>query len=879
MQRIVWMIILSYLGLIQVVGQNIYVSPDGHDGANGSYNNPVRSIKVAANLAVEQKADSVLIAGGIYFFGETLVLGTAHSGIVFAAEGPGETIFTAGIKIDNWEPYLGSIVKAPLPEGLERIRYLQDQNTPWLERSATEYFSTTELAGGEDNGCIECNNYTESTQSDMSNIRVPSNFIVPDPSKVGQYDLRANTLPWHLEVLPLLSYNASERRLYTQVPALYDLRKDAEEVSPKSWVLNSIEGIDQPGEWACIDQTIYYYPINGTQSIYAPGITEIIRIDNGVNDGNAAAGAVVQDITFRGITFTGGDFRAMESGDITAQHDWMVVDQPDALLTIRNAERIKVLDCRFEKSGGTGLRIDRYGKFHRIENNYFAYLGRGGINIAGRGPGYGDVSSENTIAYNYLEHIGMEKWASVAIMLDNSSKNYIHHNYITNTYFTGIAVVGPRQLMFAAHAEDAADFYVGREFHFWEMHPDIYDFMEDNGGILSGSQEAMRYVYNYGNRIVENALVDVCTGKDIFINGQIYISGSQRSVSEADIKTNYVERNYFYDSYNHSINDYVIYSDSDQDACDYIGNMIHGVANGDAQPEPLPIILAFNQWAETEQEGMGQIRLLANVSEEVTYCNEEDCDFLIGYDYIQAGGVLNGVGGSAEYLEVYRAMYLAICDENFPQVESLPGAEVMRSRLRELIIGYGGTVPDCSSLNSNCWADICNRRTFRVFEAFDKLCGNLQAIDSFTLMAPLKDGSSYAISAGEGIVLKPGFSSGIGSEITFSVRGCAQPLMESREKRPSILFENISAIDFWTYPNPINGDQGYLKWKSEEYCNELVSIYIRNLNGQMVQSKRIHFWGWEGEVSMDWNNEVSGTYIVELVGSNGWRLAKKWLRL
>ena len=59
----------------------------------------------------------------------------------------------------------------------------------------------------------------------------------------------------------------------------------------------------------------------------------------------------MRHITFRGITFTGGDFRITQPEDVTGQHDWNFVDEPDALLRIRNAESITVEGCTFAKSG------------------------------------------------------------------------------------------------------------------------------------------------------------------------------------------------------------------------------------------------------------------------------------------------------------------------------------------------------------------------------------------------------------------------------------------------------------------------------------------------------------------------------------------------
>ena len=146
-----------------------------------------------------------------------------------------------------------------------------------------------------------------------------------------------------------------------------------------------------------------------------------------------------------------------------------------------------------------------------------------------------------------------------------------------------------------------------------------------------------------------------------------------------------------YDSFNHSSNDYALYSDSDQDDCNYIGNMINGVQNNDFQPEITPIILAFNQWAETEDEGAGQITLRANVTENSTFCNIAECRHTLGRDFVEEGQIINGIGGSATFLSNYQQMFTAICDENFPQIGTLPGAQAMRIRLRSTITEFGGT--------------------------------------------------------------------------------------------------------------------------------------------------------------------------------------------
>jgi len=133
--------------------------------------------------------------------------------------------------------------------------------------------------------------------------------------------------------------------------------------------------------------------------------------------------------------------------------------------------------------------------------------------------------------------------------------------------------------------------------------------------------------------------------------------------------------------------------------------MINGVLNGDNQTDPTPIILAFNQWAESETEGMGQILLRANLTEGSTFCNDAECSHTLGIDFVEEGQIINGMGGDAAFLAIYEQMYAAIRDSNFPQITSLPGAQAVRDRLAVKILEYGGTVPLVGDFNNSSSVD------------------------------------------------------------------------------------------------------------------------------------------------------------------------------
>jgi hypothetical protein len=319
------------------------------------------------------------------------------------------------------------------------------------------------------------------------------------------------------------------------------------------------------------------------------------------------------------------------------------------------------------------------------------------------------------------------------------------------------------------------------------------------------------------------------------------------------------------------MNDYVIYSDSDQDGCDYIGNMIHGVQNGDAQPGALPIILAFNQWAETDEEGMGQISLLANLSEMVAYCDIEDCDYLLGYDFIDEGGVVNGVGGSAAYLETYQQMYAVLCNDNFPQVDELPGVQPVRNRLIALIERYGGSVPECGG----CWNEICQNNQVTAFGPFEKLCGEVHAQQDLTLKGALKSQSQYRFSAGNSITLLPPFSTGTGSELTFSINAC--PLIRKEEKI-TVQEYNPQISNLMVYPNPVSTGEVTVEFFADNSLEDLYTLSVYSINGSLIQQL-------EGVVQKGANSRMidvhqwnDGLYFLTLFSQQGLRLTGKLLK-
>ena len=152
----------------------------------------------------------------------------------------------------------------------------------------------------------------------------------------------------------------------------------------------------------------------------------------------------VRNLVFRGLTFTRADRDVWNENDTGMQHDWAMIDKPDALVRLRGAERCTVENCKFRDSGGNAIRLDLYAQKNRIEGNEIRHMGQGGIALLGYGAGTKDVNKNNEILNNHIHHCGLIYWHSLGVVLWQSGENHIANNYIHDMPRHAICLSGPR---------------------------------------------------------------------------------------------------------------------------------------------------------------------------------------------------------------------------------------------------------------------------------------------------------------------------------------------------------------------------------------------------------------------------------------------------
>ncbi len=665
-----------------------YVATNGNDDNPGTPAQPLKTFpgaKAKVRTVRDGSGDiTVYFRGGSYVFDTTVVLGPQDSGttnqtITYAAY-PGETpVFSSLVRVTGWSTYQAGIMVAPLPGGVSHVRYLHDAGENWMERSSTAFFRP---AIQSPSGGSESEHWEPGSQDNKTYTLYPGSFNMPDPSKGSQYDLRVHMTAWHAQVLPISGITPGSRRIDLATSSHYPLYNGIDDLLTECWVLNSIAGIAGPGQWACIDSKIYLWPVSGTSDIYIPSLRELIRIDAG-GDGNTWTGTPVRYIHFDGITFTGCDYRPMAQNDVCAQHDWQMVDVPEGLLRFRNAADCNVGNCTFTKSGCDGVRLDRHCQNIAIDNCEFSFLGKGGVVLTGRGPGYGDVNKNNTITNSHFNSTSRIKWDAAAVHIDQSSSNLVKQNYFEDLPLSAIIVSGCRE---SNLAEAEADGVINRDFHWSEVRPDL---IENPWG-------ASAEFYDHDNVVEENTFRAVHAGRSElvpavsdeapgFTNGMIYTTGRKKGATDT------IRKNYFFDvsalpTYSHT---WVVLGDGHEDYLDFHQNMAYNLQQAGGFEE--------TPFMSNNCNVSGGCRAFANVKLNSPYSSME-CDICTGTSY---GGNIDfdtgNPSGSAAYLAQYIEMYRLLCTRGLPGPKPLPGAEDIKTNLADVITGYGGTLPDCSS--------------------------------------------------------------------------------------------------------------------------------------------------------------------------------------
>lgn len=494
---------------------DFYVSPQGADAWSGTFAKPNAQRTDGPFATVERARDAVrdsghnrtedvlvLIRGGTYRITKTIVFGLQDSGrgdstITYAAY-PGETpVFSSGRQVINWKRVTAvpglpkeAIGKVQVADVSGNFHALFDTDG-LLPRARSKGFIP--LEGGSRN-----------------ELRFPAGRLKNWPNVEDVEIVVRPHHAWIVNILPLKSVDERRQIARTSVDATYAMNplhflKQTE----SCWVENTLEELDEPGEWVLNTKEgkLYLWPRNDS-FVLAPQLTELIRIEGNI-DKEGPKDSPVRNLCFRGLTFMHGERYQLDSDDAGLQHDWDMHDKANALVRLRGTENCVIKQCRFAHSGSGAIRVDLHGQQNTISGNVIEHIGGTGILLCGYGPGTKDVNQKSLVYNNHIHHAGRIYSHSPGIMVWQSGENRIANNLVHHTPYTGIIISGCMTDFFTKRSRELSRTIRRHEITDLPKKPQLEDVRP--------------YLHTHGNLIeyneIHHAMEELGDGNAIYIRG------------------------------------------------------------------------------------------------------------------------------------------------------------------------------------------------------------------------------------------------------------------------------------------------------------------------------------------------------------------------
>ena len=558
---------------------DFFVATDGDDSWSGTLSEknadrtdgPFASLTRARDAVREllrtgePRHISVLIRGGTYCLQKTVVFGLedgARDGgnVTYAAYPGEEPVFTSGVPISGWrelghtwpeglsEAARPHVWVADVPSSLEKFHVLFDGMTR-LPRARSAGFAPTEPALKSPGGWPESEGDPK-----FSTLSFPEGAL-KNWNNLDDVEIiiRPNFL-WTMNILSLESVDEQSCTAKTAIPGTYPLRqvnvwREGRILRESVWVENVCEALTAPGEWVLDtnEGKIYLWPIgdNPGNAILAPCLTELIRIEGDV-DVQGPKDVPVKGISIKGLTLAQADRGSWAPGDAGIQHDWEMIDKPDALIRLRGAEGCEISGCTFTASGGSAVRLDLHCRENLVLRNEINHLGGAGILLIGYGPGTKDVNNHNRIVDNHIHHCGEIHWHSHGIVMWQSGDNVAAHNTIHHMPRKAFCLSGIRPWYFDRGNYRSKQRECGRSVR-WHEIPNADEVSDCGHGIAADMGEEavtweplMPYLHCRNNVVEEN---------EVYRVNQLLGDGSSINISGAG-EGNIIRRNFVHDIYN-----------------------------------------------------------------------------------------------------------------------------------------------------------------------------------------------------------------------------------------------------------------------------------------------------------------------------------------
>jgi len=421
------------LAVSAVSALDIVVSPHGNDAAAGTADAPLASLTAARDKARQQAgAVRIVLQDGVYRLTEPLVLGPEDSNVSWVAAPGAKPVISGGRTLTGFRVENGRWV-LDIPEakgGGWKFSQLfvngQRRYRPRLPKQGYSYVAK-EMAPTE-----------ASAGKGWDRFKFAGDDLRADWHNLGDVEV-LNFNHWNMARLRIQSID-TDRRVVTFTGPTCNISYWAGLQAGNRYLVENVrEALDQPGEWYLdtVSGRLEYLPLPGedpaTAEVIAPVADQLL-----VMKGDAAAGLVVDNVTFDGLTFAYTHWVCPPRGNSFPQAEANL----SAAIAGYGVQHLTFTNCTVEHTGAWALHFIQGCRDNVIERNVFVDLGAGGMMLGTQGiPGdKADHSGWTTIRENTFAHGGRLHPAAHGVWIGHSPHNVIQHNDIHDFYYTGISV-------------------------------------------------------------------------------------------------------------------------------------------------------------------------------------------------------------------------------------------------------------------------------------------------------------------------------------------------------------------------------------------------------------------------------------------------------
>jgi parallel beta-helix repeat protein len=406
----------------------IYVSPQGNDGANGSFENPLATIAAAKELAKEKSGEvTVYFRQGTYTVYDTVNFTRDDKDCVtYKAYGGEKVIFTAGVPYSGFESCTVNGVTAFKKDvGKNSCFNILFSDTTTLRRTRYPESGYLYIKDVDEKYCINPDLEVDADFHKGYTALIADKNDIPPIKNVNDAVVRVLHF-WKDEMLSIKSYDPSTGLLQFTKPSSMTFHKNE-----RYFLENVFETLNEPGEWY-LDKAqgiLYCIPYEGESAadftVWGGETESLISIDG------------VSGIRFENIIFRGNGFNVSEKRDFSQA----AYDAPTCV-SCRNSSGFGIRNCEFRDIAACAVFMGENVRDSAVDSCIFDNIGAQAVYIRGENLEETDprVTKNIDVTNNLISGFGRVFYNAVGILIIHANSVNACFNEIHDGYYTAISV-------------------------------------------------------------------------------------------------------------------------------------------------------------------------------------------------------------------------------------------------------------------------------------------------------------------------------------------------------------------------------------------------------------------------------------------------------